>query len=113
MKPSRAQKYLNKLKGWAKHEGMVVIEIPEAMAEFVPNPGRVPEESQDSVGKLFEDWFAWERRMTRTNLTMLELFIRSQGRKLKAKDVEIYRRFAAEASFGLFRLKRCRARTDA
>lgn len=105
MSESRARKHLNKLKGWAKREGLVQVEVAEAMDEFVPNAAAVPAESRDSVQKLFEDWFIWERRLIRTNTTPLELFIRGHERKLTAKDLQIYRRCIAEGSFGLFRVE--------
>ena len=105
MEPSRASKYLNKLKGWAHHEGLVQVEVPEARDEFLPVPRSVPPEAQATVNKLFDDWFAWERRLIRANLTPVELFIRTQERKLKEQELEIYRRFVNEQTFGLFKVE--------
>ncbi|MBI5595795.1 MAG: hypothetical protein HY928_06865 [Elusimicrobia bacterium] len=100
---SKGHRYWNKFSAWAGHEGLVHSERPEALQEFLVDPARVPEDARTQVQTLFEGWFLLERRLTRARATPLELFIRTQERRLKAAELAVYQRFAAEHRFGFFK----------
>jgi len=105
MDKSRAHKYYNKFAGWAKHVGAVEAERVTAMEEFFVNPSRIPADCADQVTGLFEDWFLMERRLLHQGMTPLELFLHDNGRKLKEKKAEVYRRFAKENRYGVFKIE--------
>ncbi|MBI4669132.1 MAG: hypothetical protein HY747_08100 [Elusimicrobia bacterium] len=103
MPKSKAHKYFGKFQGWTRHNGTINAERTRAAEEFFINPAKIPKESVVLVSNLCEDWFLFDRRLTHSNKTPLELFIDTQQRKLPAKDLAIYRRFLETHCFGIFR----------
>lgn len=103
---SKGHRLWNKFTAWASREGLVRAELPEALEEFLVDPGRIPEDSRRQVDALFQGWFLLERPLTRARTTPLELFLRLRGPALKAAELGAYRRFAAENRFGFFKAER-------
>jgi hypothetical protein len=104
MEHSKAHKYFNKFTGWARREGMVAVEEPEAMEEFFINPSRIPEDGRGLILNLFADWFFLERRLTRCALTPLDLFIKTNQRRFDKQETAAYRWFQEDSRFGIFKL---------
>lgn len=105
MPVSKAHKYINKLMGWTRHVGSIQAEKPKALEEFFINPGKIPEDYRSLATGLFADWFLFDRKLTFCNLTPLELFIQSQEKKLKTKEVSIYEAFLGNNVFGFFKVE--------
>jgi len=101
---SKAHKYFNKFTGWARREGMVAVEEPEAMDEFFVGPSRVPQADLNLVGALFQDWFLMERKLTRCAMTPLDLFIKSNRGRFDKDEKAVYREFQGNSRFGIFKL---------
>ena len=109
MSKSKAHKYWNKFRGWARHFGAVRAEESPALEEFFINPDRIPAESPQLVTGIFSDWFLMDRKLTHCRLTPLELFIQTheRERKLKEPDLSVYRTFQRTNRFGIFRVGNC------
>ncbi len=107
MSKSKAHKYWNKFRGWARHFGAVRAEESPALEEFFINPDRIPAESPQLVTGIFSDWFLMDRKLTHCRLTPLELFIQTheRERKLKEPDLSVYRTFQRTNRFGIFRVE--------
>jgi tetratricopeptide (TPR) repeat protein len=83
---------------------MVNVERPEAMDEFFISPGLIPAAHRGLVGGLFEDWFLLERKLTRCGLTPLALYIKTNQRRFAKNEAAIYRGFAEDSRFGIFKV---------
>ncbi len=104
MAQSKAHKYFNKFNGWAKHESAVTAEETEAFEEFFVNPSRIPQERFGQVDALFRDWFLLERKLTRSGLTPLDLFMKTNQRRFDKNEAAIYQAFRENRRFGIFKI---------
>jgi hypothetical protein len=107
MPKSKAHKYWNKVRGWALRAGEVKAEESRGLEEFFVNPNRIPQEQRHLAMGLFIDWFLFDRKLTSSRLTPLELFIRvrQKEKKIKEEDLAIYRRFHETNRFGVFKIE--------
>lgn len=109
MAQSKAHEYFNKFTGWARREGSVTVEETEALEEFFVSPGRIPQESRSLVGALFKDWFLLERKLTRSGLTPLGLFIKTNQRRFDQSEADIYSGFKEDSRFGIYKITAVKA----
>ncbi len=105
MPRSKGQKQLSRFQRWIFNDGMIKLELEDAMDEFLRHPRNLQGARLDGVKALLHDWFLLTRTMTRAKATPLEYFLRLNPLRLKKSELAVYRRFLTERRFGLFRVE--------